>query len=110
MAAILLLRLPPLGAPPRAGESFWRELADGWDAVRSRTWLWAGILDFAVFQLVFLSTMMVLGPLVAKESLGGAGAWAAILTAFSVGTLFGNLASMRVRPRRPLITAGCSSS
>jgi predicted MFS family arabinose efflux permease len=105
VAAILLLRLPPLGAPLRAPESFWRELAAGWEAVRSRTWLWAGILDFAVFQLVFLSTMMVLGPLVAKDSLGGARAWAAILAAFSAGTLFGNLVSMRVRPRRPLITA-----
>jgi MFS family permease len=49
--------------------------------------------------------MTVLGPLVAKQSLGGAGAWALILTAFSAGTLVGNLASMRVRPRRPLIAA-----
>jgi MFS family permease len=105
IAAVLLLRLPPLGTTPPRKETFWHELAAGWREVRSRTWLWTGILDFAVFQLVFLSTMMVLGPLVAKESLGGAGAWAAILTGFSVGTLLGNLASMRVRPRRPLITA-----
>lgn len=105
LAAVLLMRLPPLGATPPQQESFWRELAAGWREVRSRTWLWTGILDFAAFQLVFLSTMMVLGPLVAKDSLGGAGAWAAILTAFSAGTLLGNLVSMRVHPRRPLITA-----
>jgi len=105
IAAVLLARLPPLGTAPPQQESFWHELAAGWREVRSRTWLWTGILDFAAFQLVFLSTMMVLGPLVAKESLGGAGAWAALLTAFSVGTLLGNLASMRVHPRRPLITA-----
>jgi hypothetical protein len=49
--------------------------------------------------------MMVLGPLVAKQALGGAGAWAAILAAFSFGTLIGNLWSMRLRPRRPLIFA-----
>src|SRR4051794_31714277 len=87
LAALLLARLPPLGATPPQQESFWQELGAGWREVRSRTWLWTGIVDFAVFQLVFLSSMMVLGPLVAKDSLGGAGAWAAILTAFSVGTL-----------------------
>jgi MFS family permease len=105
VAAVLLARLPPLGVVAAKGASFWRELADGWNEVRSRTWLWAGILDFSIFQLVFLSTMMVLGPLVAKDSLGGAGSWAVILTAFSVGTLIGNLSSTRIHPRRPLIAA-----
>ena len=104
-AALLLAGLPPLGAVAATGASFWRELGDGWNEVRSRTWLWAGILDFSIFQLVFLSTMMVLGPLVAKDSLGGAGTWAVILAAFSVGSLIGNLSSTRIHPRRPLIVA-----
>jgi hypothetical protein len=47
----------------------------------------------------------VLGPLVAKQSLGGAGAWAGILVAFSFGTLLGNAWSMRLRPSRPLVFA-----
>jgi MFS family permease len=105
VAAALLARIPPLGYVERPRESFWRELAGGWREVRSRTWLWASILDFAVFQMVYLATIMVLGPLVAKQSLGGAGAWAAILVAFSFGTLLGNTLSLRVRPRRPLIFA-----
>jgi predicted MFS family arabinose efflux permease len=103
IAAVLLARIPPLGYVERPRESFWQELAGGWREVRSRTWLWASIVDFAVFQMIYLATIMVLGPLVAKQSLGGAGAWAGILVAFSFGTLLGNMWAIRVRPRRPLV-------
>ena len=103
--AALLARIRPLGYAPRPRESFWRELGGGWREVRSRTWLWASIVDFAGFQMIYLATIMVLGPLIAKQSLGGAGAWAAILVAFSFGTLLGNAWSMRLRPKRPLIFA-----
>jgi Major Facilitator Superfamily len=105
LAAVLLGLIRPLGYTPRPRESFWQELAGGWREVRSRTWLWASIVDFAAFQMIYLATIMVLGPLVAKRSLGGAGAWAAILIAFSVGTLLGNAWSMRLRPKRPLVFA-----
>ena len=105
VSGVLLARIQPLGYAPRPRESFWRELAGGWREVRSRTWLWASIVDFAAFQMIYLATMMVLGPLVAKQSLGGAGAWAAILVAFSFGTLIGNAWSMRLRPKRPLVFA-----
>ena len=105
VSGALLARIRPLGYAPRARESFWRELAGGWREVRSRTWLWTSIADFAAFQMIYLATIMVLGPLVAKQSLGGAGAWAGILVAFSFGTLLGNAWSMRLRPRRPLVFA-----
>jgi MFS family permease len=105
VGAVLLSGIQPLGYAPRARESFWRELAGGWREVRSRTWLWASIADFALFQMIYLATIVVLGPLVAKQSLGGAGAWAVILVAFSFGTLLGNAWSMRLRPKRPLIFA-----
>jgi MFS family permease len=105
LAAVLLARLRSLGHTPRPRESFWRELAGGWHEVRSRTWLWASIVDFAAFQMIYLATIMVLGPLVAKQSLGGAGAWATILVGFSFGTLLGNAWAMRLRPRRPLVFA-----
>ncbi len=103
VAAALLVRIPPLGLVERPRESFWRELGGGWNVVRSHTWLWASILDFSLFQMTYLASIMVLGPLVAKESLGGAGAWAGILVAFSFGTLLGNMWAIRVRPRRPLV-------
>jgi MFS family permease len=105
ISAVYLARVRPLGYVPRPRESFWQELVGGWREVRSRTWLWASIVDFAAFQMIYLATMMVLGPLVAKRALGGAGAWALILVAFSFGTLLGNAWSIRLRPRRPLVFA-----
>jgi MFS family permease len=105
VGAVLLARIRPLGYVPAAAESFWRALGGGWREVRSRTWLWASVVDFAAFQMIYLATIMVLGPLVAKQSLGGAGAWAFILVAFSFGNLLGNAWSMRLRPRRPLVFA-----
>src|SRR5262249_46878861 len=71
-AAFMLAGLTVRGAVPARETSFWHEIAEGWAEVRSRTWLWTSILDFSAFQMVYLATMTVLGPLVAKESLGGA--------------------------------------
>jgi predicted MFS family arabinose efflux permease len=105
VGAVLLGRIRSVGRVSAPRESFWQELANGWREVRSRTWLWASIVDFAAFQMIYLATIMVLGPLVAKQSLGGAGAWASILVAFSFGTLLGNVWAMRLRPRRPLVFA-----
>jgi MFS family permease len=104
IAAGLLLgvRAPARRMAVRTG--FVGELAAGWREVRSRRWLWASIADFAIFQLVNLSAFLVLGPIVAKESLGGAGAWALIATAFGLGTALGNLLALRVEPERPLRT------
>lgn len=45
----------------------------------------------------------VLGAVISKRSLGGAGAWALILSAFAAGSVIGGLATMRVKPRRPLL-------
>ncbi|MDX6510610.1 MAG: hypothetical protein QOE36_114, partial [Gaiellaceae bacterium] len=97
------LRIPALPASVRT--SFRRELAEGWREVASRRWLWASIVSFALFQLVVLASMSVLGPVVAKRSLGGSSAWALIAAGFGVGSLAGNLVALHIRPRRPLVTA-----
>ena len=44
----------------------------------------------------------VYGPLVAKESLGGAAAWGAIVASEGAGLLLGGLILLRWRPQRPL--------
>ena len=48
---------------------------------------------------------LVLGAAISKESLGGAGAWGLILSALGVGSLVGGLVALRIRPRRPFVTA-----
>jgi predicted MFS family arabinose efflux permease len=94
------LRLPPLERAPR--EHFLHELAAGWREVVSRRWLWTSIASFAVFQLAVIAAFSVLGPLVAKRSLGGASAWATLAAAFGIGSIVGNFFALHLRPRRPL--------
>jgi MFS family permease len=94
------LRLPPL--PPRARERFFHELAVGWREVVSRRWLWTSIASFAFFQVAVIAAFSVLGPVVAKRSLGGASAWATLAAAFGIGAIVGNVVALHFRPRRPL--------
>ena len=88
--------------------SVFRDLADGWGEFASRTWLWSIVVAAGIGNMVAVGSWMVLGPLVAKESLGGAGAWAAILASQGTGFLVGGLLLLRWRPQRPLLVAECA--
>jgi MFS family permease len=103
-AFMVPLRLPT-DAERIERQTFWRDLADGWQEVRSRTWVWASVLDYMLFQLLVLGTLFVLGPLVAKESLGGATAWAIITVAIGVGSVVGDLLALQFEPRRSLLVS-----
>src|SRR5204862_2908345 len=48
----------------------------------------------------------VLGPYIAKHSLGGPAAWAVVLTGEAIGSLGGGVVGLRVRPRRPWVVVG----
>ncbi len=85
------------------GRSFVADLAGGWRELVSRTWLWAIILWATTYLFAVVAPFMVLGPLVAKESLGGATAWGVIQTAFSVGALLGGGLALRWKPLRPMV-------
>jgi MFS family permease len=102
-SSALLLRVEGLGtSDPALRLGFIREFQEGWRYVRSRTWLWVAILNAGLVQLVLVSSLDVLGPAVARESLGGAAAWGLIVASFSVGGIAGGILSVRVRPERPL--------
>ena len=94
-----MLRLPP--HVKLAPQSFLRDLRDGWHEFSSRTWVWVVVLS-ASFGNMFTSFFVVLGAVVAKESLGGAAAWTVILIGFAAGSLVGGFVSLRVRTERPL--------
>ncbi|MBA2297626.1 MAG: MFS transporter [Actinobacteria bacterium] len=99
-AAILgRIRIPRREGSPA---SFLTDLRNGWREFSSRSWLWASVLLFGVGNLAF-SSWMVLGPVIAEEDLGGAGAWAIVLTVGGIGSIFGALLAIRVRPARPLV-------
>ena len=105
LCAALLLRIRPR-APEEHAESagYLQELREGWREFSSRTWLWGAMIGFAISGLAW-SSWLVLGPLVSKEELGGAGAWATIVAATGVGAVIGGIVAMRVRPERPLVAA-----
>jgi MFS family permease len=96
---------------PRAAERteptrFLADLRDGWREFRAQTWMVAIDAWAVIANMVVIAPFFVLGPLVAKRDLGGAGAWAAIVASFGIGAVVGDLAALVVRPRRPLVV-GC---
>jgi MFS family permease len=84
---------------------FVADLVEGWREFTSRTWVWVSVTHFAFFHLLVLAPFWVLTPIVADEELGGASAYATILTAVGVGAILGGLVALRVQPRRPLAVA-----
>jgi MFS family permease len=101
-ALIAAIRVPSTRLAA-AGSTVLQELRDGWAEFSSRTWLWAIVAAAALGNMANQIGFTVLGPVIADEQLGGAGAWGAIVSAMGVGFLLGGLAAFRLRPRRPLL-------
>ena len=101
-AALLLtrIRVAPRGLRTEHAH-FLHELREGWREFTSRTWLWSTVVIFGLGNFFFMF-WSVLGPIVAKEHLGGAGAWAKILVASGIGAV-GGVVALRYRPRLPLV-------
>jgi predicted MFS family arabinose efflux permease len=100
-AVLAAMRLPARVRTVEAPNVF-RELAEGWTEFASRRWLWAIVAAAGVGNIAWMGASSVYGPLVAKESLGGAAAWGAIVAAEGGGLLLGGLLLLRWRPQRPL--------
>jgi len=98
------LRAPGLRA---AGESsdFLAELRHGWREFSSRSWLVAVVISAATTNAIFFPAFQVLGPTVARESLGGSSSWALIATLWGLGGLLGGMIAISIRPRRPLLVS-----
>jgi MFS family permease len=95
--------------PGAARSSFRTDLALGWREVRSRSWILVSIVDFGLFAFFVFGCFFVLGPVIAEESLGGAGSWAAVVAMFGLGAVLGSAVASHVRPARPLVATFCAS-
>jgi MFS family permease len=101
--SLALLRLP---RSRREGErrSFFADLKGGWHELISHTWLWVIVAWAATYLGIVVAPWMTLGPVVAKESLGGAAAWGLIAAGWGAGTVAGGLIALRWKPVRPMLT------
>jgi hypothetical protein len=88
-----------------ASSSILGDLRDGWREFVARPWAVAMVASFGLFQLTYFPALLVLGPLVAKEELGGAGAWGLILAVGAAGSVVGGVLAIRLRVDRPLVAS-----
>jgi MFS family permease len=103
-AALLLLEIRVEPAE-RTEASFLHELREGWREFTAQTWLWATVALFGLGNFMWSGCWLVLGPAIAKQHLGGAGAWGIVLAAFGIGSVLGGVVALRIKPSRPLVVS-----
>jgi MFS family permease len=104
VSAAFLAVIPMPAHVPVESHSFLADLREGWNDFRSRTWLWTTVASTTFGNMMF-AAYFVLGPLVAERELGGAGAWALIVSAFGIGLLVGGIVLLHMDPERPVLVA-----
>jgi MFS family permease len=80
-----------------------QDLSESWAEFRAQTWLWLTTVQFALFNLFTWAPYLLLGPILARDYLGGATAWGIISAAYAGGAVLGGLVMVGRRPRRPLV-------
>jgi hypothetical protein len=103
-ACLYFIRTNP-SVPGRHGvrSSFRDDLATGWRAFRSRTWLWGVIVVFMFWQVSAAGpTLTVAYSTIALRH--GEAVFGLIISAFGAGNVLGGFVAIRFRPRHPLRT------
>ena len=106
VSAAMLARMRPRrrGAAPAGRMSLRVEMREGFDAVRSRTWLWMTLSAFSICLLVAYAPFGVLGPTVGEEHYGDVAVYGVLMAVQGAGSLLGSLVGFRWAPRHPLRT------
>ncbi len=84
-------------------ESIWHELREGWQEVRSRTWVWVTIAAFTGAVLCAYAQWYALAPGIARAHYGGVGLFGVLESVAGAGAVIGALVGIRWRPRRPMV-------
>ena len=103
MLALIMLRLPRSRHLP--ARRLRHDLGEGWRQFAGRAWLWLTTVQFALFNLITWAPYLVLGPVLARNYLGGARAWGLIQAASGAGALLAGLGLLGRKPRRPMLAA-----
>ena len=106
VSALALALMHPGRSQSTERDPFLHELAVGWREVKARPWVWMTILNISLFLMLYVAPFDVVGPIIARQSLGGATAWGLISASFAVGMALGGAVVIVVRLRRPILLAG----
>ena len=90
----------PVAKP--TSESTFRELKSGWKEFTSHKWIVAIVAASTILFACERSIYSIIGPLVAKNNLGGPKPWALILAIWSIGSVLGVLVAGKVKPKYPI--------
>lgn len=90
----------PVAKP--TSESTFRELMSGWKEFTSHKWIVAIVAASTILFACERSIYSIIGPLVAKNNLGGPKPWALILAIWSIGSVLGVLVAGKVKPKYPI--------
>ena len=104
-SVVSLLLISIEWTPTHITESFLHQLRQGWTEFWSRTWLWVIVVEFSLVNVLESGTTTVLGPVIAKQSLGGAPAWGGIIAFGGLGAVAGGILMLHWRPKYPLRVA-----
>src|SRR6478672_6513603 len=102
LSAVLIAGMKLPSRAPLGGSAL-SDLRHGWREFSSRQWLWVVVVQGAFVLAAMMATVGVLGPLQAREQLGGARGWAVLVAAQAAGSILGAVVATRVRARRPIL-------
>ncbi|MDO8210818.1 MFS transporter [Conexibacter sp. CPCC 206217] len=102
-ACLLALVHPRPRGEPAPRRSVRTELREGFEEVRSRTWVWVTIVVFSFQLFGTYAPYVVLGPTVAEDRYGDPALYGWLAAAVGFGTAIGSLLALHWRPRRPLV-------
>ncbi len=100
--ALFVLRIPPATHPTGTA---WRDLADGWSQFRAHSWIWLTTAQWSLLNLFTYAPYLVLGPVLARDYLGGARVWGIVIGAQAAGAVLTGLLLIGRRPARPLLAS-----
>ncbi|GGV26077.1 MFS transporter [Kitasatospora herbaricolor] len=101
-----LIRFAPadtgvVSSAAHGGSSLRRDLRQGWQEFRARTWMWAVILIWMGYGVLLFGPLVPLSSALVGARLGP-NAYGLAVSFLGVGTVLGGLLALRVRPARPL--------
>lgn len=103
--ALAMLRTPPGRPGGLSARSLAADLRAGWAEFRSRGWLVVSTVQFTLFNLFTWGPFLLLGPVLARDYLGGARAWGTVMACYGAGSVLGGLLALGRRPGRPMVAA-----